>query len=263
MHIKNICILIILSTILCLTTQNIRGENDKKTHNFNKNRKELNLTFLEDLSDDILSNPLIEINENDDISPWHGAKTLFIAGFLRGLEVFRNVTHKRECLAILPVIHDDIVDICDRLHNVTDYQDMIDASRFILDKIEIFARKYKTCRPHCKQMFMDVRKVFMKVQKHLQGRESQRIIFKHLFENFGHTIQIVENMKDELRQKHFYQGGIQAGSLAKFVFLWDFEMTDEDIEPINITPILPNPSEITENGIPVDFDFNFPPFKFE
>ena len=152
----------------------------------------------------------------------HGAATLFSVGFLRGLEIFRNVTHKNECLVILPVVHDDWVEVHAVVRNVTDYKSMLEAIKFVITKLEKLEKDVDKVRPDCNIMFNDLKMVVDRLKNYFMKKEKMKLVFSHLFNNIGSIIGKWEMVGEELRMQHFYQGGVYAGSLVKFAILWDF-----------------------------------------
>ena len=247
-------ILIIFAFLISFSLQNFRKENN---FNFNSKVSQVNSEGVDNSQNsDILenlNNLEFDINFDSDTLPdddehrHHGAKTLFVAGFLRGLGIFQNVTHKNECLSILPVLHDDGADIYNRIKNITDYREMVQAAKYIVAKIEHSEKKIMESRPDCRAMFQDIRTLMMRVRKHFTGKEKIEMVYTHLFQNLGVVIQKWENAKEHCRMHHFYRSGCATGDMMKFVLFWDF----------------PRKDEIKELTLFEDFNFNKPPFKFE
>jgi hypothetical protein len=184
-----------------------------------------------------------EIQNLDD----HGDNTVFWAGFLHGLGIFQNVTHKAECLAILPVVHDDLVAIHDRIRNITDFKEMIEASKFITQKLEEIYKKFDETSTPCKKMLDDIRKIKEKVIIYLQAAEIQKKIYLHLFQNLWTVIQKWQNIGDHCRDRDWYRAGYEFGDVVRFVFIWDLQLSNKDSLDLKLFD---------------DNYFNKPPFNF-
>jgi hypothetical protein len=221
---KFISLLIIVSlTLIC---------NTKKQK---ENEKEINIILAEQLL--FLTEPFDEDNffqdrqiekdakwENYKLDPEHGAGFLFIGGVIDGLEIFNNVTHRNECLSILPVFHDDLSDIYMAIHNFTENSDVIELLKFIVDKIEHIEKKIQLTENDCLLMAKDVRKVFDNVEVFFQKKTKILLeIFRHFFSNIGIFIEKMEFTKELLADKEWYRAGINSGKLLKLLFLWDYD----------------------------------------
>jgi hypothetical protein len=158
----------------------------------------------------------------EDVGPYHGAGVLFTAGVLRGLDIFSNVTHKNECLSILPIIHDDWVEVSSKFHNATNYKEILEALKFTITIFEKLEQDVNKVRPDCKTMCSDIDQVIKNIKSHLMKKERLKLTLTHVFNNLGIIMGKYEMSKEELRAKHFYQGGVYFGRLLNFIILWDF-----------------------------------------
>lgn len=152
----------------------------------------------------------------------HGAGVLLMGGFLRGLKIFNNVTHQKECAQLWAVLHDDYADICDRIRNITDKGEIVDALKYIINKIEDMQSHWNTSHGDCQQMCNDMRDIMKQVKAHLNQEQQIKHITVHFFQNIGAFIQRYENFMDNLRTHNFYKAGICLGDLANYLLLWDF-----------------------------------------
>jgi len=195
--------------------------------NFNLDRPKM--LFLEDEN---------KLQAEDVSDRYHGAGVLFVAGFIRGVELFQNVTQSKECLSILPVIHDDWAEVSNKLRNVTNYKEMLEAVKFLLNKLEHLDGVFRDSRPYCKTMFEDVYKVLRRLRGYLT-KDKTKLILTHFLNNLGSIFGKIELMKEELRSEHWYRAGVDLGDLIRFSLFWDFKSN-------------------------IDYTyFNRPPFRFE
>jgi len=179
-----------------------------------------NQLFVEDVKKIINDNVNYPRNINDT---YHGAGFLFVAGMIQGVQVFDNITHRNECLSLLPVLYDDLEDIYKKLDNVTSHTDLIDLLKFVVHKIEHIENKLEATEEDCKIMLLDIEKAIVSVDKFLKEKQkSGKIIFRHFFSNFGIFIQKIEESKGYFLQKEWYNAGYSFGDLMNFLFIWDY-----------------------------------------
>lgn len=167
------------------------------------------------------------------VEPDHGAGMVWLCGFFNGTMLFDNVQHKRECLAFLPVVHDDWVAIEERFRNVTHEKEAFDAVKFMIDKLEHMYNVMRASDPHCKAMASDVERIMKIVRKHISYPEYFQNMAKHAFMHIGILIQKIENGKEMCRAHKWGESGYAYGDLFRFLFLWDF-------------PVPPSPQDIQE-----------------
>jgi hypothetical protein len=190
-----------------------------------------------------------KLNYNSDIQEVndHGDNTLFWAGFFHGLGIFQNVTHKKECLAILPVVHDNWAAIRERVRNITDFKEMVEVFKFISQKLEEINKKCEETRPQCKLMWDDIREVKDNVKKYLQTEGMQAKIYQHFFQNLGTVIQKWQNIGDHCRDRDWFRAGCAYGDVIRFVILWDYQPPKDNSHALRLFD---------------DSYFNRPPFNF-
>jgi hypothetical protein len=158
----------------------------------------------------------------------------FWAGFFNGLGVFKNVTHKKECLSILPVIHDDLYLINDRIKNITDYKDMIEALKFITQKLEHMNQKCEEVKPDCNIFIEEVRKVRDNVKKYLEQEGTKKKIIVHFYQNLGAVIEKWKDVIEHLKSKDPLGAGFALGDLVNYVILWDYKPPEYDPYALHI-----------------------------
>lgn len=152
----------------------------------------------------------------------------FWAGFFNGIGIFKNVTHKKECLSIFPVIHDDICLIHDLIKKIKDFKDMIEALKFIIEKLEHITKKCEQIKPDCEIFAEDVQKVRDQVNKYLEREETRKKIFVHFYKNLEVVIQKWRNVIELLRLKDSLGAGNALGDFINFVVLWDYNPSESN-----------------------------------
>lgn len=187
--------LTIFALIFALTNCNFL-----KSDNFN-----LDLNFLEHIYDDE-----------------HGAGALFTAGFFHGLNLFNNLPHTDECLAVLPVYHDDIADIVNLFRNITKDTDFFALSRAVIDKLEHLNNAIRTACPSCKALGDEVEVVLQGLTNHLSNPDRLRVVFEHTILNIGLIKERMERGRDNWMARRYQESGDAYGDLMRFMLFWDY-----------------------------------------
>lgn len=158
-----------------------------------------------------------------DVGPDHGATYLFFDGFYYGIKIYKNVTHRNECLAFIPDVHDDIVDIYCKFKNVTHDTDWIELTRFTLKKIDHILQRIDDTRDDCKIYKKDLQKANRKVCQYLNNQKDYfKKMADHILHNLGIITQKYENYKESINRKKWCKAGYNMGDLLHFLVLWDY-----------------------------------------
>lgn len=166
---------------------------------------------------------IINQKTNSLKDPDHGAGFLFLKGFLRATQLFNNVDQKDECLAILPVAHDELVEIHDILKNILDNNDFFNDLRKVIDILEELDNKLKEVEEPCNALKASVHDVLVKLHDYVTADGYTQRALKHALQNIAIGIQKYENIWGYLHAKDWENYGAAQGDLYRFVLFWDLE----------------------------------------
>lgn len=200
----------IISIIFALAIASAVSSNNLSNYNADED-------FLKYLEEESESNKF-----NCEIDPDHGARFQYYDGIYYGMQIYSNVTHRNECLAFLPDAHDDIVDICNALKNITKDTDYVDLLRYILNKTDHILERVQETGDDCKIYSAQVNEVNAQVRQYLH-KLGWMSIFKHWRANKDVVKEKIQTYKADLKEKNWYQAGYDMGDLINFILLWDYQ----------------------------------------
>jgi hypothetical protein len=161
----------------------VMSDSTNNLSNFNSEiqNDDYHLNFLDD--DAIISEKF-----RRDVRPDHGAKYYYMEGFYWGLHIYNNVTHKNECLAFLPDLHDDIVDIYYKFKNATIDSDCIELIRYALEKVDHILQRIQDTREDCKIFDSEIREVNRDVCTYLHEQDH---LFRKIIDHFLKALNVM------------------------------------------------------------------------
>jgi hypothetical protein len=181
-----------------------------------------NNNFLQEIKNKYID--LNNISNHTGNGTWHpGNESLFAWGFLSGIHLFDNSTHKQECFSVAPDIHDDIADICYILDNLDETkQEYFEQIRLIITKIEHMFNSIDRVSGHCELFGRSVTETLYDLGHYLTVPEYTQKITKHFLYNIGAVVERYKYARWRWAQSDFYISGYAFGDLIKYVFFWDF-----------------------------------------
>jgi hypothetical protein len=152
----------------------------------------------------------------------HGEDYMFIKSFLNGTQLFHNLNRSSECMTVLPVIHDDFVDIFELLNHIKSESDFFKIIRGVIDKLEHTFEKLKAVEEPCNDMFTDVARRINKLSHYLGNEWFQKVIF-HSITHVDDIRQRYVTFRDLFMKQDYCGSGYALGDLSRFIFFYDFE----------------------------------------
>jgi hypothetical protein len=153
----------------------------------------------------------------------HGEDYIFLKGFFNGTQLFHNLTNSDACLVVLPILHDDWVDIINLIDQLDhDEQDFFKIARAVLDKFEDMSVKLKVVEQPCSDMMKDAAHRLARLSHYFNLTWVQKMMF-HGYTNVDEIRSRYRLFKTACLNHDYCTAGNALGDLTRFVFFWDFE----------------------------------------
>jgi hypothetical protein len=151
-----------------------------------------------------------------------GEEYLFWKGFINGTQVFHNLNNSKACLAILPTLHDDWVDIINLLNELETQDDFVKVYEAVVNKLEDMYSKSQTVEQPCSDMMKDTAHRLAKLS-HYFTRQWVGKMFIHAYTNISDIKQRYQLFKAAYLSHDYSSAGYALGDLTRFIIIWDFQ----------------------------------------
>ncbi len=169
-------------------------------------------------------------NTNSTLNCCHGEFWHFVDGMYDGMHIFANVTMKKECFEVIPIVHDKLVQIYQLLKNATTTEEVFDALKKTVDLLQQSYEETKVRHDACASFCNQTHCKMAEAKKFVYDTKSFNDIMTHMFKNLGTVVMYLEEAKQFIEQNKFYNAGFAYGDVIHYLTLWDYQQNKQQTD---------------------------------
>lgn len=146
----------------------------------------------------------------------------FLEGWVSGTHLFGGI---EPCQLKDPEVIADVEDILEKLKSIESIADVLPAIKSIIADLDDVYVRLQTIVPECEKTSEEVRAIVMRLVQYMKTTEYQEKLVYHTIANLNEILNKVNDLKNNFVDTTSRDNGVKVGELERFIFYWDFEIT--------------------------------------